>query len=111
MSLAPPSPEVPMSSVHTLTDVERDIWLDSFHVGSAELGVADSVAWSVRKRTLRGGPRDGVDLIEVDNGALRFSVVPTRGMGLWRGSYRGMPLGWQAPVVGPVHPKFVDQSA
>jgi hypothetical protein len=100
-----------MTAVHTLTDVDRDIWLDSFHVGPAELGIAGQVNWSVRKRTLRGGPRDGVDLIEVDNGALRFAVLPTRGMGLWRGSYRGLSLGWQAPVVGPVHPKFVDQTA
>lgn len=100
-----------MSTVHTLTDVEHDVWVDHFHTGSAELGVAAAHPWSVRKRTLRGGPRDGVDLIEVDNGALKFSVLPTRGMGLWRGSYRGLPLGWQAPVVGPVHPKFVDLSA
>src|SRR5262249_21177709 len=65
--------------------------------------------WSVRKRTLRGGLRDGVDLIEVHNGALSFSVLPTRGMGLWRGEYRGNYLGWRAPVLGPVHPKFADQ--
>jgi hypothetical protein len=30
-------------------------------------------------------------------------------MGLWRGEYRGNFLGWRAPVLGPVHPKFVDQ--
>jgi hypothetical protein len=100
-----------MTAVHTLTDVQRDIWIEAFHVGPAELGVPGPISWSVRKRTLRGGPRDGVDLIDVDNGALRFSVLPTRGMGLWRGSYRSIELGWQAPVVGPVHPKFVDQSA
>src|SRR5947209_20141855 len=100
-----------MSAVHTLTDAEHDVWVDAFHSGSAELGVATTQPWSVRKRTLRGGPRDGVDLIDVDNGALKFAVLPTRGMSLWRGSYRGMPLGWQAPVVGPVHPKFVDLSA
>ena len=46
-------------------------------------------AWSVTKRTLRGGRRDGVDLIEVDNGALSFAIVPTRGMGLWKGSLPG----------------------
>jgi hypothetical protein len=97
-----------MSAVHTLTDADRDVWLDAFHIGSAELGVATPHPWTVRKRTLRGAARDGVDLIEVDNGALKFSVLPTRGMGLWRGSFRGIPLGWQAPVVGPVHPKFVN---
>jgi hypothetical protein len=99
-----------MSAVHTLTDVEHDVWLDAFHAGSAELGVATPQPWSVRKRTLRGGQRDGIDLIEVDNGALKFAVLPTRGMGLWKGSFRGMPLGWQAPVLGPVHPKYVEQT-
>jgi hypothetical protein len=28
---------------------------------------------------------------------------------LWRGEYRGNFLGWRAPVLGPVHPKFVHQ--
>ena len=60
---------------------------------------------------LRGGPRDGIDLIEVHNGALSYSLLPTRGMGLWRGEYRGNYLGWKAPVLGPVHPKFVDLTA
>ena len=51
--------------------------------------------------------RDGVDVIEVHNGALTFTVLPTRGMGLWRGDYRGNYLGWRAPVQGPVHPRHV----
>src|SRR6185369_7830818 len=62
----------------------------------------------VRKRTLRGGLRDGIDLIEVHNGALAFTVLPTRGMGLWRGDYHGLSLGWRSPVEGPVHPKYVN---
>ena len=31
-------------------------------------------------------------------------------MGLWRGDYHGLPLGWRSPVLGPVHPKFVEQA-
>jgi galactose mutarotase-like enzyme len=88
--------------VFTLTDTARDIWLDQFDFTDDAIGV------SIRKRTLRGGLRDGVDLIEIGNGPLTFSVLPTRGLGLWRGSFRGVPLGWQAPVLGPVHPKFVN---
>src|SRR5947208_2793143 len=91
----------------TLTDVPNDVWLDSFAVSNENLRLATPHDWSIRKRTLRGGLRDGVDLIEVHNGALSFSVLPTRGMGLWRGDYRGKPLGWRSPVHGPVHPKFV----
>ncbi len=92
----------------TLTDVANDVWLDSFAVGNDGLRLATPHDWSVRKRTLRGGLRDGVDAIEVHNGALSFTVVPTRGMGLWRGEYRGNFLGWRSPVRGPVHPGFID---
>jgi hypothetical protein len=91
----------------TLTDVANDVWLDSFAVGNDSLRLATPHDWSLRKRTLRGGLRDGIDLIEVHNGALSFSIIPTRGMGLWRGEYRGNYLGWRSPVAGPVHPHFV----
>src|SRR5271166_3903691 len=91
-----------------LTDAHGDVWLDSFTASNDSLRLPTPHDWSIRKRTLRGGPRDGVDLIEVHNGALSFSVLPTRGMGLWRGDYRGNALGWRSPVNGPVHPKFVN---
>ncbi len=91
-----------------LTDVANEVWLDSFAVANDGLRLATPHDWSVRKRTLRGGLRDGIDLIEVHNGALSYAVLPTRGMGLWRGEYRGNFLGWHAPVAGPVHPKFVN---
>ncbi len=58
-------------------------------------------------RTLRGGRREGVDMVEIDNGAFRFAVVPTRGMGLWRGWLGETEIGWQSPVNGPVHPCYV----
>jgi hypothetical protein len=90
-----------------LTDVQGDVWLDSFAAGNDTLHLPTPFDWSLRKRTLRGGLRDGVDLIEVHNGVLSFSILPTRGMGLWRGDYRGQPLGWRSPIVGPVHPKYV----
>jgi galactose mutarotase-like enzyme len=62
---------------------------------------------TVTRRTLRGGVREGVDTIEIDNGRFRFSVVPTRGMGLARGWLGSLEVGWQSPVKGPVHPHFV----
>ena len=92
----------------TLTDLASDLYLDAFTLGSDTFPVTTPRPWSIRKRTLHGGLRDGVDLIEVDNGDLSFQVLPTRGMGLWRGRYHGLPLGWRAPVRGPVHPKFVE---
>jgi hypothetical protein len=94
----------------TLTDVANDVWIDSFSVGNDSLRLPTPHDWSMRKQTLRGGLRDGIDLIEVHNGALSFTVLPTRGMGLWRGEYRGNFLGWRSPVSGPVHPKYVPLS-
>lgn len=91
----------------TLTDVHGDVWLDSFAAGNETLHLPTPFDWSLRKRTLRGGMRDGLDVIEVHNGVLAFSILPTRGMGLWRGDYRGNSLGWRSPIVGPVHPKYV----
>jgi hypothetical protein len=91
----------------TLTDVQGDVWLDSFAAGNDSLHLPTPFDWSLRKRTLHGGLRDGVDVIEVHNGVLAFTVLPTRGMNLWRGDYRGNPLGWRSPIVGPVHPKYV----
>jgi galactose mutarotase-like enzyme len=91
-----------------LTDAANDVWVDSFAVANDRLRLATPHPWSVHKRTLRGGLRDGIDLVEVHNGALSYSLLPTRGMGLWRGDYRGIPVGWRSPVPGPVHPKYVN---
>ena len=95
----------------TLTDAEHDVWVETFGVHAHDFGpmAAGTAPWSVTKRALRGGRRDGVDLIEVNNGAFSFSVVPTRGMGLWKGNFRGLPVGWGSPVKdGPVNPAFVN---
>ncbi len=93
----------------TLTDVSHEIWIETLTVDAAEMGLGVTSPWSVSKRRLHGGRRDGVDLIVVDNGALRFAVVPTRGMGLWKGFHEGNVLGWESPITdGPVHPGLVN---
>ncbi|MCE5268483.1 MAG: aldose 1-epimerase family protein [Planctomycetaceae bacterium] len=90
----------------TLTDVDADVYLDRLAVGPGDVG-GPAVGYSVTKRTLRGGLRDGVDVVEVDNGRFRFTVVPTRGMNIWRANCDGVELGWKSPVRGPVNPAFV----
>ncbi len=91
-----------------LTDIVNDVWLDSFATGSDRLQLGGAHHWSIHKRTLKGGLRDGIDLIEVDNGVFSYSILPTRGMGLWRGHYKDIHLGWKAPIHGPVHPRHVN---
>ena len=67
-------------------------------------------AWSVEKRQLAGGRQEGVDIIQVNNGALQFTVVPTRGFNVWTARAGEIRLGWDSPVKEIVHPKFIDLS-
>jgi galactose mutarotase-like enzyme len=90
----------------TLTDVDHGVYVDEISVSPQDVG-GPAERGSVTKRRLRGGLRDGVDVVEVDNGTFRFVVVPTRGMGVWEANLGGLRLGWQSPVKGPVHPAFV----
>ncbi|MEX2114191.1 MAG: aldose 1-epimerase family protein [Pirellulales bacterium] len=82
-----------------LTDTARGVHEPDFHL--------DIPGGKIRRTTLRGGVREGVDLLEIDNGKLRFAVVPTRGMGLWNAWLGDTKIGWNSPVKGPVHPHFV----
>jgi hypothetical protein len=62
---------------------------------------------AVRARRLRGGVRDGVLLVELVAGSTRVFILPDRGLGIWKIVGGGVELGWQSPVEGPVHPRFV----
>lgn len=95
-----------------LTDLAHDVWVESFNLDDDALSLPPNAQCSVKKRRLRGGRRDGVDLIEVNNGGLAFTIVPTRGMGVWNAAYEGLRLGWTSPVAdGPVNPAFVNLTA
>jgi len=90
----------------TITDWQQDLHVEQLAIGPDDAG-GPAAGYSVTKRTLQTGLSRGVDVIEVDNGAFRFTVVPTRGMGIWRASLAEVQLGWKSPVKGPVHPGFV----
>lgn len=93
-----------------LTDVVNDVHVDSLSLAGENLSPGLE-GCSINKRTLRGGLRDEVEVVEIDNGAFRFTVLPTRGMGIWKGWLGDFELGWQSPHAGPVHPKFVPITA
>lgn len=95
---------------HVITDVAQQIWHDNLELSGTTLPLNGSTKWAVRQRRLRGGLSDGVDVVEVDNGALKLDVLPTRGMGVWRGNFQGIPIGWDSPVKMPVHPSFINQT-
>jgi hypothetical protein len=54
-----------------------------------------------------GGASDQVEVIEVDTGAVRVMILPSRGMSIWRMESGSMRFGWESPVAGPVHPSQV----
>src|SRR5579862_4116658 len=69
-------------------------------------------AWSVELRTLHGGRQEGVQVIEVDNGAMTFTIVPTRGFEVWKAEVRKtgagrLRLGWDSPVHDIIHPSYI----
>jgi hypothetical protein len=93
----------------TLIDASNDQDVADFSIGPNDVD-GKAAGWSVKKRTLHGGRREGVTVVEVDNGLFRFTVIPTRGMGIWKGWIGDAVLGWQSPTNGPVHPNFVPVS-
>ncbi len=90
----------------TLADPRQDIYVDQIVIEPRDVGGAAS-GYCVTKRVLSAGSRRGVEVVEVNNGRLRFTVIPTRGMGIWRASLGPLQLGWKSPVNGPVHPSMV----
>lgn len=91
-----------------VTDVANGRWVESLVLTPEKTGLGKPGQWRVTKRRLHGGRSEGVDIIEVVNGGLSYIIVPTRGMGLWKGRYQTSDLGWRAPVMGPVHPHFIN---
>lgn len=90
----------------TVTDAENNIDLVDWSIGPNDVPGSPG-GWSIEGGRLQGGLRDGVSIIRIDNGDTTFTLIPTRGMGVWRGEAGDKTLGWKSPVRGPVHPKFV----
>jgi hypothetical protein len=92
-----------------LTDATRNISIKEWKISSEDAGsISDGLRWSVAKRVLAGGRQEGVEVIEVDNGLMKFTVVPTRGFHVWTANVGELRLGWDSPVTEIVHPQFVN---
>lgn len=77
-------------------------------VSSQDISVPGTGQWSVRTIDLEGGKQDGVQLIELNNGAMTIRVVPTRGMNILDVTSGDLTLGWDSPVKEVVHPKYIN---
>jgi len=96
-------------STWILTNADDSTYVDRLEITPQQVG-GKADGYRIDKHRLQGGPRDGVDVVHVDNGTIRFVVVPTRGMGLWKAWCDGEQIGWNSPVPGPVHPALVPLS-
>lgn len=63
---------------------------------------------SCRFIPINGGLGEGLSFLEISSGPLTLKLLPGRGMGIWKGTCDGVPLGWESPVHGPVHPSRVE---
>lgn len=62
---------------------------------------------SVQHGRFVGGVSDGIEIIEVNTGAVRAMILPTRGMSIWYLEANRTHIGWESPIHGPVHPSLV----
>jgi hypothetical protein len=92
-----------------LTDAVRSVSVKEWKISSDDVGGSEGgLKWSVAKRVLAGGRQEGVEIIEIDNGVMKFTVVPTRGFNVWRANVENVRFGWDSPVAEIVHPQFVN---
>ena len=76
-----------------LKDIEKGISIEKTELKGSELTPGSPVSWSVRKYSLHVDGQEGIDVVEVDNGKLKFTVVPAHGM-----SVLNMQLGDFSPI-------------
>lgn len=99
------------STTVLFTDVSSQTWIEeTLFNAETHPDFSRDPSWFIQKQQLHGGTSEGVDLITVNNGALSLSILPTRGMGVWKGDFKGTPLGWESPVKSPVNPAYVNLS-
>ncbi|MCQ2030476.1 aldose 1-epimerase family protein [Stutzerimonas zhaodongensis] len=80
----------------------------NWQVTSEELGIQAERPFKVSMRTLHGGRQEGVSLIEIDNGVMRMTIVPNRGMNVLEAVAGDVRLGWDSPVDEVVNPYFIE---
>lgn len=90
-----------------LTSASRGIRTEQWTLTHRDLGLS-TASWSIRKMTLHGGRQEGVEVVVVDNGAMTFTVVPTRGMGILDATCADVRLGWDSPVKEVIHPSYIN---
>lgn len=88
--------------------LDTDKAAENLHITSEQLGLKTAQPFSVTLRTLHGGRQEGVSIVDIDNGQMKLSLVPTRGMNVLQASVGDVRLGWDSPVKEVVNPAFIE---
>ena len=78
--------------------LDTDHGAQNWQIPSQQLGVKTDKPVSITLRTLHGGRQEGVSIVDIDNGTMKLSVVPTRGMNVLQASVGNVRMGWDSPV-------------
>jgi uncharacterized protein DUF4432 len=84
--------------------LDTDKASQDWRITSEELGLKVDKPFSVSLRNLHGGRQEGVSIVDIDNGVMKISVVPTRGMNVLEAVVGKTRLGWDSPVSEVVNP-------
>ncbi|MCA9450056.1 MAG: DUF4432 family protein, partial [Candidatus Omnitrophica bacterium] len=90
---------------------EENLRVEEWKIEGKGVPFQTDASVSIEKKVLHGGKQEGVDVISVDNGELRFTVIPTRGMGIHEVVLGDVRLGWNSPVKEIVHPSHINLSS
>jgi outer membrane protein OmpA-like peptidoglycan-associated protein len=88
--------------------LDTDKPAENWRITSQDLGLKPDKPFSVGMRILHGGRQEGVSIVDIDTGAMRISVVPTRGMNVLEAVSGDVRLGWRSPVSEVVNPAFIE---
>ena len=73
--------------------LDTDKAAQNWQITSQQLGLKTDKPFSVTLRTLHGGRQEGVSIVDIDNGTMKLSVVPTRGMNVLQASVGNVRMG------------------
>ncbi len=95
----------------TLLSVAENRSAQALTISSKDVTPNAAHPWNIEVKRLHGGKQEGVTLVIVDNGVLKITLIPTRGMGIQEVRRAGVRIGWDSPVKEIVHPQFVNMTA
>lgn len=92
----------------TLLSAERNIEIDAFNPAALPKAAE---RYKISIEELHGGKQEDCSLVHIDNGRIKVTVVPTRGMSILSvsDSKTGERIfGWDSPVKEVVNPAYID---